>query len=75
MRNLNQPRIKSVGTVTLGVTDYELSYYYPDGGSQYIVYVYKKGAPHQRGLTFSNDDAFFNWLNKQPKQRDLFGSL
>lgn len=75
MRNLNTPRIQSVGTVTLGVTDYELSYYYPNGGSQYIVYVYKKGAPHKRGLTFSTDDAFFNWLEKQPKQLDLFGSL
>jgi len=72
MRNLNQPRIKSVGTVTLGVTDYELSYYYPDGGSQYIVYVYKKGALHQRGLTFSTDETFFAWLDKQPKQQDLF---
>jgi hypothetical protein len=75
MFNLNQPRIKSVGTVTLGVTDYELSYYYPNGGSQYIVYVYKKGAPHQRGLTFSTDASFFNWLEKQPKQIDLFGSV
>jgi hypothetical protein len=75
MRNLNAPRIKSVGTVTLGVTDYELSYYYPDGGSQYIVYVYKKGALHQRGLTFSTDHAFQSWLNKQPKQLDLFGSV
>jgi len=74
MRNLNQPRIKSVGTVTLGVTDYELSYYYPNGGSQYIVYVYKKGALHKRGMTFSTDASFFNWLEKQPKQADLFGS-
>ena len=72
MRNLNAPRIKDVGLVTLGTTDYHLQYYYPNGGSQYIVYVYKKGAPHKRGLTFSNDEAFFNWLEKQPKQASLF---
>jgi len=72
MRNLNQPRIKDVGIVTLGATDYHLQYYYPNGGSQYIVYVYKKGAPHNKGLTFSNDAAFFSWLEKQPKQADLF---
>jgi hypothetical protein len=72
MRNLNQPRIKSVRTVTLGVTDYELSYYYPDGGSQYIVYVYKRKALNERGMTFSTDASFFNWLNKQPKQASLF---
>ncbi len=72
MRNLNAPRIQSVGTVTLGVTDYELSYYYPNGGSQYIVYVYKKGKLADKGLTFSNDAAFFSWLEKQPKQASLF---
>jgi hypothetical protein len=72
MRSLNFPRIKDVGTVRLGATDYTLQYYYPNGGSQYIVYVYKRGQLSQRGMTFSTDDAFFAWLEKQPKQADLF---
>jgi hypothetical protein len=74
MYNLNQPRIKDVGCVTLGVTDYHLSYYYPNGGSQYIVYVYRKDSLNKRGLTFNTDAAFNAWLTKQPKQADLFGS-
>tara|TARA_R110000868_G_scaffold101590_1_gene279588 strand:+ start:7248 stop:7469 length:222 start_codon:yes stop_codon:yes gene_type:complete len=72
MRNLNQYRIKSVGIVTLGVTEYQMEYHYPDGGSQYIVYVYKKRALHERGITFSTDETFFAWLETQPKQQDLF---
>jgi hypothetical protein len=72
MRNLNPYRIKSVGTVTLGVTDYHMEYHYPNGGSQYVVYVYKRKALNERGMTFSTDASFFNWLNKQPKQASLF---
>ena len=72
MRNLNTYRIKAVGTVTLGVTEYNLEYHYPNGGSQYIVYVYKKRSLQERGLTFSTDEAFFNWLETQPKQASLF---
>ena len=75
MRNLTQPRIKDVGTVRLGTTDYSLQYYYPNGGSQYIVYVYKRGHLSQRGMTFTTDAAFNSWLAKQPKQADLFGSV
>ena len=58
MRSLNFPRIKDVGTVRLGTTDYSLQYYYPNGGSQYIVYVYKRGHLSQRGMTFTTDAAF-----------------
>ena len=72
MRNLNQYRIKSVGTATLGVTDYQMEYHYPNGGSQYVVYVYKRKALNEKGMTFSTDASFFNWLNKQPKQASLF---
>jgi hypothetical protein len=72
MRNLNQYRIKSVGTVTLGVTEYQMEYHYPNGGSQYVVYVYKRKALNEKGMTFSTDASFFNWLNKQPKQASLF---
>ena len=72
MRNLNQYCIKSVGTVTLGVTDYQMEYHYPNGGSQYVVYVYKRKALNEKGMTFSTDASFFNWLNKQPKQASLF---
>jgi hypothetical protein len=72
MRNLTPYRIKPVGTVTLGVTEYNLEYHYPNGGTQYIVYVYKRKSLHERGLTFSTDESFFNWLQSQPKQADLF---
>jgi hypothetical protein len=72
MRNLNQYRIKSVGIVTLGVTEYQMEYHYPNGGSQYVVYVYKRRALNERGMTFSTDEAYFNWLEQQPKQASLF---
>ena len=72
MRNFHPYRIESVGTVTLGVTDYQMEYHYPNGGSQYVVYVYKRKALNERGITFSTDETFFAWLEKQPKQQDLF---
>ena len=72
MRNLNQYRIKSVGIVTLGVTEYQMEYHYPHGGSQYVVYVYKRKSLNERGMTFTTDEAYFNWLEQQPKQQDLF---
>jgi hypothetical protein len=72
MRNLNQYRIKSVGIVTLGVTEYQMEYHYPNGGSQYVVYVYKRKSLNERGMTFTTDEAYFNWLEQQPKQASLF---
>jgi hypothetical protein len=70
MRSFIPYRIKEVGTVQLGATKYTLQYHYPQGGSNYLVYVFTK--LDQKGLVFSTDDAFFEWLEKQPKQADLF---
>jgi len=74
MRNLHAPRLEDQGAVTIGAHHYWVQHYYPNGGSQYIVYVYKRGHLSQRGLTFTTDHAFQAWLSKQPKQADLFGS-
>ena len=65
----NQYRIKEVGTVQLGATKYTLQYHYPNGGSNYLVYVFTK--LDQKGLVFSTDEAFFDWLGAQPKQLNL----
>jgi hypothetical protein len=70
MRSFIPYRIKEVGTVQLGATKYTLQYHYPQGGSNYLVYVFTK--LDQKGLVFSTDDAFFEWHEKQPKQADLF---
>jgi hypothetical protein len=70
MRSFIPYRIKEVGTVQLGATKYTLQYHYPQGGSNYLVYVFTK--LDQKGLVFSTNESFFEWLEKQPKQADLF---
>ena len=70
MRSFIPYRIKEVGTVQLGATKYTLQYHYPQGGSNYLVYVFTK--LDQKGLVFSTTESFFEWLEKQPKQADLF---
>ena len=67
----NQYRTKEVGIVKLGANEYHLQYHYPNGGSNYVVYVFNKRL-NERGMVFSTDDAFFEWLDRQPKQQDLF---
>jgi len=47
----------------------------PNGGSNYVVYVFSKNLG-ERGRVFSTDDAFFEWLEGQPKQLSLpFGEI
>ena len=69
MRSFIPYRIKEVGTVQLGATKYTLQYHYPQGGSNYLVYVFTK--LDQKGLVYSTNESFFEWLEKQPKQADL----
>jgi hypothetical protein len=71
MRNYFMPVIKDVKTVQLGATRYALQYYYPNGGSQYVVYVYKRDRLQDRGRTYTPQQ-FDHWLAKQQIQGDLF---
>jgi hypothetical protein len=71
MRNYFLPVIKDVKTVQLGATRYALQYYYPNGGSQYVVYVYKRDRLQDRGRTYTPQQ-FDHWLSKQQIQGDLF---
>ena len=71
MRNYFMPVIKDVKTVQLGANRYSLQYYYPNGGSNYVVYVYKRDALHERGCTYTPQQ-FEQWLSKQRIQGDLF---
>jgi hypothetical protein len=66
----NQYRTKEVGIVQIGAQEYHLQYHYPNGGSNYVVYVFSKNLA-ERGRVFSTDDAFFEWLEGQPKQLSL----
>ena len=66
----NQYRTKEVGIVQIGARSYHLQYHYPNGGSNYVVYVFSTNLG-ERGRVFSTDDAFFDWLEVQPTQLSL----
>ena len=63
-------RTKEVGIVQVGARSYHLQYHYPNGGSNYVVYVFSTDLG-KRGRVFSTDDAFFDWLEVQPTQLNL----
>jgi hypothetical protein len=71
MRNLFRPRLEQVGTVTVGINHYWVQRYYPNGGDNYCVYVYRKGAPQQRGMVFEDEEHFFDWAENAPRQMAL----
>jgi hypothetical protein len=66
----NQYRVKEVGIVQLGASEYHLQYHYPNGGSNYVVYVFNKKLT-DRGIVFSTDEAALAWIGAQPKQLTL----
>ena len=59
MRNLIQPTITELGTLTLRGRDYHvqrISY-----GSRYNVHVFRKGELHRHGLVFETQAAYEAW--------------
>jgi hypothetical protein len=71
----NQYRTKEVGIVQIGAREYHLQYHYPNGGSNYVVYVFSKNLA-ERGRVFSTDDAALEWIGAQPTQLNLpFGEI
>ena len=71
MRNLIQPIVKEHGTITRGGFDYHyqtISY-----GSQHHVHVFRKQAPHTRGLVFLNTQDYIAWLNNNAQLKLPFG--
>ena len=66
----NQYKVKEVGIVQLGANEYHLQYHYPNGGSNYVVYVFNKKLT-ERGRVFSTDEAALEWISAQPKQLTL----
>ena len=72
MRNLFPSRLEQVGTVQVGVKHYWVQRYYPNGGNNYCVYVYRKGEPQRKGMVFIDEEDFFDWAENAPKQLPLF---
>jgi hypothetical protein len=71
MRNLFQPVIKEHGIVRVGGFDYHMqtiSY-----GSQRQVHVFRKHAPHKRGLVFQNAQDYEAWKNNTAQLNLPFG--
>jgi len=66
----NQYRTKDVGIVQVGARKYHLQYHYPNGGSNYVVYVFNTNLT-ERGRVFSTDDAALEWIGTQAKQLTL----
>jgi hypothetical protein len=61
MRSLIQPTVRELGIVTIRGRDYHMqtiSY-----GSRHQVHIFRKGALHLRGLTFSTQQAYDQWKN------------
>lgn len=59
MRNLIQPTITELGTLTLRGRDYHvqrISY-----GSRYHVHIFRKGELHRHGLVFETQAAYEAW--------------
>ena len=49
MRNLLLPRTENLGVMTIGTRRCWVQKYYPNGGTQCMVYVFYKGNLQQRG--------------------------
>ena len=72
MRNLLPSKLEHLGTYQVGVRTYYVQRYYPNGGDQYWVYVFRKGDPSAKGIVFEDEEAFFDWADNAPKQYELF---
>jgi hypothetical protein len=59
MRNLIQPIIKEIGTITRG--GFEYHYQTISYGSHHHIHVFRKQAPHKRGIVFETRKAFEEW--------------
>jgi len=71
MRNLIQPITKERGTIRVGGFDYHMqtiSY-----GSQNHIHVFRKQAPHKRGLVFLNAQEYIAWMNNSAQLKLPFG--
>jgi hypothetical protein len=66
----NQYKVKEVGIVQVGASEYHMQYHYPNGGSNYVVYVFNKKLT-DRGRLFSTDEAALEWIGAQPTQLNL----
>lgn len=70
MRNLNNPIIKELGTVTTRGQDfYVQSITY---GTQQHIHVFRKGELHRHGLVFLNQREYDHWKGHLGAQRELF---
>jgi len=72
MRNLFPAKIEHIGTYQIGVRSYYVQRYYPHGGDQYYVYVFRKGDPSARGIVFEDESDFFDWADNAPRPLELF---
>ncbi len=70
MRNLINPAIKELGTVTTRGQDFhvQLIAY----GSQQHVHVFRKGELHRHGLVFTSQREYHLWQAQLGAQKELF---
>lgn len=70
MRNLTNPIVSEVGTVTVRGQDFHaqtISY-----GSQVNIHVFRKGELHRHGLVFTSQREYEHWKGHLGAQRELF---
>lgn len=70
MKNLFQPVLTDLGTLTLRGQDFvaqRLSY-----GSQHHTYIFRKAQIHRHGQTFSGQREYNLWRSQLGAQRELF---
>mgnify|MGYP003333361851 FL=1 len=72
MRNLLLPRTENLGVMTIGTRRCWVQKYYPNGGTQCMVYVFYKGNLQQRGKVFKDESDFRTWATNAPMQHELF---
>lgn len=71
MRNLIQPTLVELGTITRA-SGQEYHVQRLRYGTQHSVYVFRKGELHKRGMVFQTESDFEQW-KQQVRQQNLFG--
>lgn len=72
MRNLLPSRTEHLGVMTIGTRRCWVQKYYPNGGTNCMVYVFYKGNLEQRGKVFKDEATFRQWATNAPQQHELF---
>jgi hypothetical protein len=72
MRTLHAPRLEDIGAITIGTHHYWVQHYYPNGGTQCLVYVFKRHSPERMGVVFKDQADYVRWSKAVPAQLPLW---